>query len=119
MIRNVVENYVVTLVTLREILFGVINHLIGSERSDHFQIAGAANPSYIGAERFGDLDSECTHASRGAVDQDLLARLNLSFIAHSLQCADTRDVDRGCLLNRNVRRFESVGPNCLRTYVIS
>src|SRR5947207_1476121 len=117
MVRNVVENHVITLVTFGEILFGIINYMIRPERSDHFQISRATDAGYLGTEQFGDLDRERTDASRRAVDQDLLPRLDLSFIAQSLQRRDTRDVDRGCLLKRDVRRLERDGSICARTNI--
>src|SRR5207237_9045855 len=67
---------------------------------------------------FGDLDRTRTHASRRAVDQDLLPRLDFSFVAHGLQCRDTRDVDRGRLLKADVCRFERYGSVCARTNVL-
>ena len=38
MVRNIVENHVVTLFTFGEILFGVINDVICAEQSDQVQI---------------------------------------------------------------------------------
>src|SRR5207249_7453784 len=118
MVRNVVENHVITLVTFGEILFGVINYMIRPERSDHLQISRAAHAGHIGAEQFGDLDRERTDASRSAVNQNLLSRLDFSFVAHSLQCRDTRDVDRGRLLKGDVCRLERDGAIRARTNVL-
>src|SRR5205823_14718142 len=98
MVRNVVENHVITLVTFGEILFGVVNYMMRPERSDHFQISRATDAGYLRTERFGDLDRERTDASGRAVNSDLLPRLDFSLVAHSLQCRDTRYVDVGCLL---------------------
>ena len=50
MVRNVVENYIVTLFAFGEILFRVINHVIGTEGSDKVDIAGTAHAGHIGAE---------------------------------------------------------------------
>src|SRR5207248_5651242 len=94
------------------------NHVIGSERSDNVQISSAAHDGHICAERFGDLHRERAHASRRAVDQDLLPRLDLSFVAYSLQCRDTRDVDRGCLLKGDVCWLERDGSIRARTDVL-
>src|SRR5207249_8369198 len=94
MVRNIVENHVVAFSTFSEILFRVINHVIRAERSDKINISGAANASNIRAESFRDLHRECAHASRRAVNQDLLTRLDFSFVAKSLQRRDARYVYR-------------------------
>src|SRR5438045_5102389 len=119
MVRNVVENHVITLVTFGEILFGVINYMMRPKRSYHLQISRAAHAGHIGAEQFGDLDRERTDASRSAVNQNLLSRLDFSFVAHSLQCRDTRDVDRGRLLKGDVCRLERDGSICARANIFS
>src|SRR5207249_10703942 len=105
MVRNVVENHVITLVTFGEILFGVINYMIRPERSDHVQISRATDAGYLRTERFGDLHRERTDDSGRAVDQDFLPRLDLSFIEQNLQRRDTRYVYRGCLLKVDVCRL--------------
>ena len=38
-------------------------------------VAGAADGCHLGTQHFGDLDGKCAHASRGTLDQDLLAPL--------------------------------------------
>src|SRR5439155_5667 len=106
MVRNIVENHVVAFSTFSEILFRVINHVIRAERSDKINISGAANASNIGAESFRDLHRECAHASRRAVNQDLLTRLDFSFVAKSLQRRDARYVYRSCLLKREIGRLQ-------------
>ena len=70
-------------IALGEILFCVIDHVIGTERFDKIDIARAANTRYIRAERFRDLDRERADAARRAVDEDFLARLNFSFVAQT------------------------------------
>ncbi len=75
MVINVIKNYVVTLITFGEILFGVINDVICADGADKIDIAGAANSRDLSAERFGDLYGECPNTSGRAVDQDLLPRL--------------------------------------------
>src|SRR5437879_2439706 len=106
MVRNIVENHVVAFSTFSEILFRVINYVIRAERSDKIDISGAANASDIGAESFRDLHRECAHASRRAVNQDLLTRLDFSFVAKSLQRRDARYVYRSCLLKREIGRLQ-------------
>src|SRR5713101_3356180 len=95
MVANAVEKQIVTLCsfgpTLSEILLGVINDMVCADGSDHVHIPRAAHTGHVRAERLGDLHSERTHASRRAVDQDLLPRLNPSFIAKALKGGDCRD----------------------------
>ena len=43
MVANVIEDHVVTLVALGEIFFGVIDYVIGANRSDKIEIPRAAN----------------------------------------------------------------------------
>jgi hypothetical protein len=72
MVRHEVENQIVMLSTFCEILSGVINDVICAEGSDHSNVPRTANTRNFRAERLGDLHSEGTHASRGAIDQYLL-----------------------------------------------
>src|SRR5439155_8590897 len=106
MVWNIVENYIVTLFAFGEVLFRVINHVICAERSDKIDISRTAHTSHIRAERFRDLHRECAHASRRAVNQDLLTRLDFSFVAKSLQRRDARYVYRSCLLKREIGRLQ-------------
>src|SRR5216683_189965 len=106
MVPNHVENQVVALRTFGEILFGVINDLICADRSDHVHISRTAHAGHFRSERLGDLHSERTHSSRRSVNQDLLPRLNLSFVAKTLQCRDCRNRYRSRLLKRQVGRFQ-------------
>src|SRR5215468_1640869 len=53
-------------------------------------------------ERLGDLHSKGGYASRRAVDQNLLPRLNLFFVTTSLQCSQRRERHRSRLLERQV-----------------
>ena len=50
MVRDIVENHVITLRIFGEILFRVINDLIGAERLDKIDISRAANAGDICAE---------------------------------------------------------------------
>src|SRR5262249_27280596 len=102
MVPNAVENQVVTLPTLGEILLGVINDPICADGSDHVHIPRTAYAGHIGAEPLGDLHCERTHASRRTVNQDLLARLNVSLVAKTLQCGECRHRYGSRLLKRHV-----------------
>src|SRR5216683_7734087 len=102
MVSNAVENQVVTLPTFGEILSSVINDVIRADGSDHVHIPRTAYASNIRPEPLGDLHSERTHTSRRTVNQDLLARLNLSLVAKTLQCGECRHRCRSRLLKRHV-----------------
>src|SRR5215212_2184325 len=105
MVRHEVENQVVLLSTFREIISGVINDVICAEGSDHFNVPRTANARNFRAERLGDLHSEGTHPSCRTVYQDLLLRLNLSFVPKALQGSESRQRDRSHLLKQRVIRF--------------
>src|SRR5712692_8864448 len=102
MIRHEVENQVVVLSTCREILSRIIDDVICADGSDHFNVPRTAHARNFRAERLGDLHSERTHASRGAIVQDLLPRLNLSLVAKTLQGGKSRYRDRSRLRKRHV-----------------
>src|SRR6516162_5721251 len=105
MVSNQVDNQVVTLGTSREILSSVINDSIRTQRADHFHVSGTADTRHLCAECLCDLHCEGPDTSRGTVDQDLLARLNFSFISEPLQCSDASDGYGRGLLERQVGRF--------------
>ena len=81
MVRHEIQDHVVMLATAGEILSRVIKDLVCADGADHFRIPGTTNASNLGSKRFGDLHCERTHASGGAINQDLLAELNLSLVA--------------------------------------
>src|SRR4030088_340083 len=105
MVRDVVENYIVTFRAFSEILFRIIDDTIRAERSHKIDISRTADTGHIRTERLGDLHCECSHSSRSAIDQDLLTGLNLSLVATRLQSCDARDVNRSRLFKSDVSRF--------------
>src|SRR5438067_9913778 len=116
MVPNAVENQIITLPRFGEILLGVINDVICADGSDHVHIPRTAYAGDFCAERFGNLHSERTHASRRTVDQDLLSRLNLSLVAKTLQCGECRHRCRSRLLKRHVIRLHDqygLGNTCM------
>src|SRR6266542_6945052 len=100
--RYEVENQVVTLRAFGEILLGVVNDAIRADGPHHVYLRRTAYAGHICAEGLGDLHCERAHASSGAVDQDLLPRPNLSFVAKTLQCRKCRHRYRSRLLKRHV-----------------
>ena len=78
MVSHAIEHEVVSLTAPGEIFVGVVDDMVGADRSDQVHISRAAHTGHVRAERFGDLHGERTHTSRRTVDQDLLAWLNPS-----------------------------------------
>src|SRR5205807_9702638 len=105
MVHYEVENHVVVFATRSEIFLGVIDDVICSDRSNEIYISRAAYAGYFCAERLGDLNRECAYASRRAIDQDFLARLNLCLITKRLQRRESRNRHRRPLLKRNLIRL--------------
>src|SRR6202011_6218363 len=98
MVRYVVEDEVVALTALGEVLARVIDDTVSADGADHFHVLGAADAGHVSAKRLGDLDGRCADAPRGAVDQNLLAGLDLALIAKQLKSGGCRDPDgRGLL----------------------
>ncbi len=64
--RTVIDeivDHVVTLIALGEVLFRVINHVIGTERSDEVQVSRATYAGYFRAKSLGDLNGECPNTA--------------------------------------------------------
>ena len=76
-----VENNIVGLTALGEILFDVINDVIGSQRLHQFHIRGTAYSRNLRAIVFGNLYGKSPYAARCAIDAHTLTRLNMPFIA--------------------------------------
>src|SRR5947207_15881166 len=102
MVTNEIEDQVVTFGPIGEIFFGIINHVIGSDRADKLDVARAANAGHFRAERFRELHRESTNASGRPVHQALLTGMNVTFVAETLQRGDGRDSNRGRLLEWDV-----------------
>ena len=78
---------------------------IGADRADQLHVPGAGDAGDRRAEGLGDLHRERTHATRGAVDEDLLARLYVALVAQQLECGGGGDADRRSLLEGQVDRL--------------
>src|SRR5437868_304409 len=94
MVTDKIEDQIVTFAAVREVFLGVVDRMIGADGADKIEIARAAYASDFCAERFRDLDRKSPNASGGAVDQDFLARLNVTLVAKALQSGD--GCDRNC-----------------------
>ena len=53
---------------------GVVDDVIGAERTHELDIAAAAHAGDFGAHRLGDLYGECADAARSAIDAALSRR---------------------------------------------
>jgi len=106
MVPDVVDDDVVALRALRVVRFRVIHDFICADGPDHLHIPGAADAGHVRAERLGDLHRERPDASRRAVDQDLLARPDLTLVAQALQRRHGGDGNRRRLLERHVPRLQ-------------
>src|SRR5438270_12166926 len=70
-----------------------------------FQVPRATDGGQLRPKRLRDLHREGTYSSGGAVDQNLLSRLNVSLVAKTLQRGKSGHCDRGRLLEGDVIRL--------------
>ena len=77
-----------------------------------------ADSRHFRAEGFGDLHGECADAARGAVDQDLLPRLDLPLVAQTLQHGQPGDWDGRACSNVTLAGFGAM-PRCSRIVTYS
>ncbi len=89
-----------------EIFLRVINDMICANRAHHVQVPRAAYAGDFGSECFGELHRKRTHATRGAVNQNLLPGVDVPRIAQALQSGDGRHRNGGGLLERTIGRFQ-------------
>ncbi len=87
---HVVEDEVVALRGAGEVGPRVVDDVVGTERADQVDVAGAAHTRHLGAESLGDLHGECADAAGRARDQHRLARLDVRDVAQRLQCRHGR-----------------------------
>src|SRR5260370_22433198 len=78
--------------------------MVCTNRSCDVHIPGAAYGSDFSPERFGNLDRECTHTTRGAINQNLVAWLDPSLITKTLKGGEGSD-GYGCRVLKRI-----VGP---------
>jgi len=97
------EDQVVPLLAVREVLPGVVDDVVGAERTDEIQLPGAADAGDPALERLGDLHGERADASAGTDDQDILARLHGSRVAQSLERGAPGQGKGGSALEREIR----------------
>src|SRR5579883_1209439 len=71
--RRRVDDEIVERWLTGEVLTGVVDDPVGSDRAHEVDVPRAAHARHLGAERLRDLHGERAHASRRAVDEDLRA----------------------------------------------
>src|SRR6266567_104532 len=99
------KNQVIMLAVLGEVCLSVINHVVRADRSCRLNIPRTAHRGNFSPERFGNLDRKGADPARGAIYQDSLAWLDLSFVTKALKGSDCRH-GYGCrVLKRNVGRL--------------
>src|SRR3989304_4854094 len=94
------KNKVILLPILGEIFFGVVNDMVCPNRARLVQIPRAAHGCDFSPERFGYLHRKRSHPTRCPIDQNLLPRMNLSFIAQTLQGSESSHWYSRCFLKR-------------------
>src|SRR5258708_32437318 len=100
------QTQIILLPIAGEIFFCIVNDMVCTHRACHVQIPRATHGRDFSPERCGYLHRERTDPTRRTVDQNLLPRLYLSFIAKTLQRDERRLMDGCCFLKREIRRFQ-------------
>jgi len=73
-----IKEQIVALGCTCEILMGVVDHFVGSDRPEQFDIPGAAHPCDMRPKRFSNLQGKSSYAARCAIDENGLSSLNSS-----------------------------------------
>ena len=105
MVAGKIENEIVARRAGCKVFLGIFDDAVGPERSNQVRIARAANGGDVRTENFGKLHCECANAARCAVNEDILAGLNPSVFAKTLQCSESRNGAGGCIFERDIFRF--------------
>src|SRR5258708_9568166 len=90
MVPDAIEDHVISLGAPGEIVGRVVHDMVGADGPNEVHIPRAAYTGHFSAERSGDLHRERAHTARRTVDQDLLPRLNLAFVAKALNSGQPR-----------------------------
>ena len=81
---NRVEDQIVLPSAPREVLIGVINHMVRTERTQEVRLVPVIHTGDLGPIESGKLYGETACRASGAIDQDLLTRPHLSLAADAL-----------------------------------
>src|SRR5258708_24019898 len=90
MVPDAIEDHVISLGAPGEIVGRVVHDMVCTYLANEVHIPRAAYTGHFGAERSGDLHRERAHTARRTVDQNLLPRLNLAFVAKALKSGQPR-----------------------------
>ena len=74
-----------------EVLPGVVDDVVGAERADQAEVAGAGHAGDVGTERLGQLHGVAADATGGADDEHALAGLDPADIGQRLEGGDARN----------------------------
>ena len=91
-----------------EVLFRVVDDLVGSEGLYEFQIRGAAHSGDLRSEGLRQLDGRGAERPGGTVDEHLLPRADAPS-PEKIQRTGRSPRDRGGFLEGHVRRLEGAG----------
>jgi hypothetical protein len=93
--RRDVEHDIEALVAPREVLAGIIDHLVGTEPAHEVRIAGTANANDVRPQVPRNLDRKVADAPGGAVDQHPLTGDDARLVDPCLQRRAAGDWQRG------------------------
>src|SRR5260370_21804048 len=100
------NNQVIPLRSVRKILSGVMKDVVSANRSRRVIFPRTAHGSDLSPERFGNLDGKRTHTARRAINQTLVASLDLSPVTKTLKGGGCRH-GQGCrVLKRYLVRLQ-------------
>src|SRR3954466_8874606 len=100
-----VEDDVVPAAPVGDLLAGVVDNVVGTERTHLVDLAGAAHAGDLGAGGLGQLHREGAHAARRPDDQYTLPGPDATVVADGLQGGQPGDGHGGRLGEGQVRRL--------------
>lgn len=115
---NIVDNSIFT-----EVLFAIVDHLIGSERAYHIDIRCTTNACHVCSHGLCYLYCSSTDCSRGSIDEYFVSTLESCF-SEECECCGSSEWDHSCLLvcqsfwldDKSIILFHAsifcIGPEC-------
>jgi hypothetical protein len=98
-----IEDQVIALAAGREVVVGVVNDMVGSDRPDELELCGAGDAGDLRSEGPGDLYREGADASGRADDQYVLFRFDVPSVGQALEGGESGDGDGCALIEGEVR----------------
>jgi hypothetical protein len=102
-----VENQIVVLSGGRKVVAGVVDDVVGAERTDEVELGGTGDAGDLRAERLGDLYRVAANPARCADHQHSLPRLKTTVVGQCLEGGRARDRHHRGLLEREAHRLLS------------